>query len=89
MVGLITPDELIDIEARKEPPLTPIFKSRPSTGQYSRQTGRWNETPKSNNGNRSRSAHRRTPMTTNSAQSNHMFCVDEHEREMWVREKKR
>ena len=80
-VGLVTSDELLEIETRKETPLTPTNRARPSTGQYSRQTGRWNETPKT--GNRSRSARRRTPLSA--AVPSHLFCVDEHEREMWVR----
>jgi len=88
MVGLVTPDELVEIENRKETPVTPqqtpllsVNKSPITTGQYSRQSGRWNETPKS--ANRSRSLRRRTPMK--SVVPNHLFCVDEQEREMWVR----
>lgn len=88
MVGLVTPDEFVDIESRKETPVTPqqtpllsVNKSPITTGQYSRQSGRWNETPKS--ANRSRSIRRRTPLK--SVLSNSLFCVDEQEREIWVR----
>ncbi len=88
MVGLVTSDELVEIDSRKETPIIPqqpqllsVNKSPITTGQYSRQSGRWNETPKS--ANRSRSAHRRTPMK--SVASDNLFCVDEQEREMWVR----
>ena len=88
MVGLVTSDELINIESRKETPLTPLqtpvsaaIKSSNTTGQYSRQSGRWNETPKS--ACRSRSLRRRTPLK--SFLPDHLFCVDEQEREMWVR----
>jgi hypothetical protein len=88
MVGLVTPDELVDIESRKETPPTPVIvpaspspKPAITTGQYSRQSGRWNETPKS--AHRSRSFRRRTPLK--SAGPDHLFCVDEQEREMWVR----
>ncbi len=88
MVGLVTSDELIEIDNRKETPVTPqqtpvssVPKSAIKTGQYSRQSGRWNETPKS--ASRSRSVHRRTPVK--SIVPSHLFCVDEQEREMWVR----
>jgi hypothetical protein len=84
MVGLVTSDELIEIESKRETPVTPLSssgKSPMTTGQYSRQSGRWNETPKS--ANRSRSAHRRTPLKP--TVPDHLFCVDEYEREMWVR----
>jgi len=88
MVGLVTPDELVDIESRKETPITPqqppqllsVTKSPITTGQYSRQSGRWNETPKSVN--RSRSLGRRTPFKF--VAPNNLLCVDEQEREMWV-----
>jgi hypothetical protein len=88
MVGLVTPDELVDIESRKETPITPqqpqllsVSKSPITTGQYSRQSGRWNETPKS--ANRSRSLlGRRTPFKF--VAPNNLLCVDEQEREMWV-----
>jgi hypothetical protein len=90
MVGLVTPDEIVEIEGRKETPATPLpvlsstptTKSPKTTGQYSRQSGRWNETPKS--AHRSRSLRRQTT-PLRSAASNHLFCVDEQEREMWVR----
>lgn len=88
MVGLVTSDELVDIETRKETPNTPQQVPAPSsakaaitTGQYSRQSGRWNETPKS--ASRSRSLRRRTPLR--SAALNNLYCVDEQDREMWVR----
>jgi hypothetical protein len=87
MVGLVTPDELVEIESRKETPITPqqtpllsVTKSPITTGQYSRQSGRWNETPKS--ANSSRSLRRRAPFK--SVVSNNFLCVDEQEREMWV-----
>ena len=98
MVGLVTPDEFIELQSRKESPTatatpqTPLSASvnkssvittttTTTTGQYSRQSGRWNEIPKS--ADRSRSFRRRTPMY--STLPNHLFCVDEQEREMWVR----
>lgn len=90
MVGLITSDELLDVEDRKEKPSTPLQtqtrlssarKTPITSGQYSRQSGRWNETPKCTS--RCRSSYRRTPLRT--ASSNNVFCVDEQEREMWVR----
>lgn len=80
-IGLVTSDEMLEMENRKETPLTSSNKARPSTGHYSRQTGRWNETPQT--ANRCRSARRRTPLSA--IVPNHLFCVDEHEREMWVR----
>jgi hypothetical protein len=88
MVGLVTSDELIEIESRKETPPTPQYrvlspraKSAITTGQYSRQSGRWNETPKS--ANRSRSLRR--PTSLKSSTPNQLQCVDEQEREIWVR----
>jgi hypothetical protein len=86
MVGLVTADELAEIENRKETPIqtpssSPVVKSAVPIGQYSRQTGRWNETPKT--ASRSRSLRRRTPL--HAIVPNHLFCVDEQEREMWVR----
>lgn len=78
MVGLVTSDEINEIENRKQ---TPSMKTPRTTGQYSRQSGRWNETPKSPS--RSRLLSRRA--SRNSNVSNHLFCVDEHEREVWVR----
>ena len=80
MVGLMTSDELVEVDHRKQSPSTPISKARPSSGQYSRQTGRWNETPKTSQ--RARSARRRTPLSSSPTR---VFCVDEHEREIWVR----
>ncbi len=86
MVGLVTADELAEIGHTKEPPpppVSPIRKgsSRSANGMYSQRTGRWNETPKVIS--RSRSLRRRTPLST--IVPNHLFCVDEQEREMWVR----
>ncbi|CAF0797225.1 unnamed protein product [Rotaria sordida] len=85
MIGLVTSDELLEIENRKETPPSPlpslsVSKTPLTTGQYSRQSGRWNETPKS--ANRCRSSRRRTPFK--SVLSNHLFCVDEQEREVWM-----
>jgi len=87
MVGLVTSDELVEIDSRKETPIIPqqpqllsVNKSPITTGQYSRQSGRWNETPKS--ANRSRSLRRRAPFK--SIIPNNLLCVDEQEREMWV-----
>jgi hypothetical protein len=88
MVGLVTSDELVEIDSRKETPIIPqqpqllsVNKSPITIGQYSRQSGRWNETPKS--AKRSRSLRRQT--SAKSVGSNEMFCVDEQEREVWVR----
>lgn len=87
MVGLVTADELQEIEHKKEPPRTastsPIRKSpsRSANGEYSQRTGRWNETPKPIS--RSQSLRRRTPLSA--LVPNHLFCVDEQERESWVR----
>ncbi|CAF4597437.1 unnamed protein product [Rotaria socialis] len=100
MVGFVTSDDLVELENRKETPvtlpqisattpapapITPLPTSaskRPkSSGQYSRQSGRWNETPKSANRIRS-AAGRRTPFK--SYLPNHLVCVDDQEREMWM-----
>ncbi|CAF1201324.1 unnamed protein product [Rotaria magnacalcarata] len=102
MVGFVTSDDLVELENRKETPVTlpqisattpapvPVLTTplpasaskRPkSSGQYSRQSGRWNETPKSANRIRSASG-RRTPFK--SYLPNHLVCVDEQEREMWM-----
>jgi hypothetical protein len=85
MVGLVTSDELVDIQTRKETLQEASLSSTPkpmsTLGQYSRQSGRWNETPKS--AKRSRSLRRQT--SAKSVGSNEMFCVDEQEREVWVR----
>lgn len=81
MIGLVTTDDILEVAHRKSTPNTPIMNSRPTTtGQYSRQSGRWNETPKS--ANRSRLLHRRT--LKHSHIPNQTICVDEHEREVWV-----
>lgn len=97
MVGLVTADELGQIEHKKEtPPPPPTSSSGPRTssmsplrrsasksasGEYSQRTGRWNETPRPLT--RSRSLNRRTPLSA--IVPNHLFCVDEQEREVWVR----
>lgn len=88
MVGLMTPDEIVEMENRQKTPATPpqvplssSVRSANTTGQYSLQSGRWNETPKS--ANRCRSARRRTPLKLFAPDQ--LYCVDEHEREMWVR----
>jgi hypothetical protein len=52
-----------------------------TNGEYSQRTGRWNETPRTIS--RSRSFSRRTPLSA--IVPNHLFCVDEKEREIWVR----
>ena len=85
MVGLVTTDELAEIDHKKEPPATgsPLKRSsstRSASGEYSQRTGRWNETPKTIS--RSRSLRRRTPLSA--IVPNHLFCVDEQERELWV-----
>ncbi len=90
MVGLVTEEELAEIENKKES--TPLSRStsisptrknssKSANGEYSQRTGRWNETPKLSS--RSRSLRRRTPLS--SIVPNHLFCVDEKERETWVR----
>lgn len=88
MVGLVTTDEIVEIENRKASPapipLSANGKSTSTSGQYSIQSGRWNETPKS--ANRCRSARRRTPMKP--SVPDQLYCVDEQEREMWVRDRK-
>lgn len=90
MVGLMTSDEIVEMENRKKTPATPpqvplssSVKSPNTTGQYSIQSGRWNETPKSASRCRS-AARRRTPLMKSSV-PDHLYCVDEQEREMWVR----
>jgi hypothetical protein len=93
MVGLVTPDELVDIENRKETPVTPqetpllsVDKLPITTGQYSRQSGRWNETPTPKSASRSRSARRlRSARAAVPNNNNNLLCVDEQEREIWVR----
>jgi hypothetical protein len=85
MVGLVTSDELAEIEQKKEPtPSSPVKRSlstKSASGEYSKRTGRWNETPRTIS--RSRSLRRRTPLSA--IVPNHLFCVDENERETWVR----
>jgi hypothetical protein len=87
---LVTVDELSEIEHKKETPASPKKSSTPlkrsastksAYGEYSNRTGRWNETPKTIS--RSRSLRRRTPLSA--IVPNHLFCVDEQEREIWVR----
>ncbi|CAF2679816.1 unnamed protein product [Rotaria sp. Silwood2] len=82
MVGLVTADELAEIEHKREPPSSPLKRtpSKTSNGEYSQRTGRWNETPKTLS--RSRSLRGRTPLSA--LIPNHLFCVDEQEREMWM-----
>jgi len=89
MVGLVTAEELAEIEHKEEPSAPrptstlPIRKSplKSANGEYSQRTGRWNETPKRLS--RSRSLSRRTPLSA--IVPDHLFCVDEQERETWVR----
>lgn len=87
MVGLVTADELEEIEQKKDVSrpssisLNRKNSSRSSNGEYSQRTGRWNETPKLIS--RSRSLRRRTPLS--GLVPNHLFCVDEQEREIWVK----
>jgi len=92
MVGLVTTDELSEIDHKKEPspPSLPRTSStstsrrsplKSTNGEYSQRTGRWNETPRTIS--RSRSFSRRTPLSA--IVPNHLFCVDEKEREIWVR----
>lgn len=95
MVGLVTAEELEEIDKKKDStPTTPPRSSsllerrsslRSSNGEYSTQTGRWNETPRTIS--RSRSMRRRTPLS--SIVPNHLFCVDEKEREAWVKKKRK
>ncbi|CAF1144203.1 unnamed protein product [Rotaria sp. Silwood1] len=82
MVGLVTAEELADIEHKREPPSSPLKRtaSKTSNGEYSQRTGRWNETPKTLS--RSRSLRGRTPLSA--LVPTHLFCVDEQEREMWM-----
>lgn len=90
MVGLVTSDELVELETKKESSKlrrTPSATSKStrasaktSAGEYSTRTGRWNETPRVLS--RSRSFNRRTPLS--SIVPDHLFCVDEQEREIWV-----
>mgnify|MGYP007031383866 CR=1 FL=1 len=80
MVGLVTTDETPDISTRKSTPNTPVMRSASTTGQYSRQSGRWNETPKS--ANRSRLLNRRPSRQMHIP--NQVMYVDEQEREVWV-----
>lgn len=93
MVGLVTADELAEIEHKKETPvsssgsrtspMSPLRRSasKSASGEYSQRTGRWNETPRTLT--RSRSLNRRTPLSA--IVPNHLFCVDEQERELWVK----
>lgn len=93
MVGLVTPDDITEIEHKKDvshPPspgprtssTSPLRRSasKSTSGEYSQRTGRWNETPRALN--RSRSLNRRTPLSA--IVPNRLFCVDEQEREIWV-----
>ena len=92
MVGLVTAEDLAEIDPKKETnnlrrspsAVSKLSEKTPlksSFGEYSQRTGRWNETPKGLS--RSRSLNRRTPLSA--IVPNHLFCVDEQEREMWVR----
>lgn len=95
MVGLVTTDELNEIGQKKDPSPTktpprsssslklPSRRSslRSANGEYSTRTGRWNETPRAIS--RSQSSRRRTPLSA--ILPNHLFCVDEKERETWVK----
>ena len=87
MVGLVTADELAEIGHKKESvSSTSSFirrsPSKSTNGEYSQRTGRWNETPKTTL-SRSRSTRGRTPLSA--LVPTHLFCVDEQERETWVR----
>ncbi|CAF2068886.1 unnamed protein product [Rotaria magnacalcarata] len=81
-VGLVTTEELAEIEHKKESTYSPLRRSssQRTNGEYSQRTGRWNETPRTLN--RSKSLRGRTPLS--SLVPNHLFCVDEQEREMWM-----
>ncbi|CAF0786329.1 unnamed protein product [Didymodactylos carnosus] len=109
-VGLLTEDEMCDIQNRKENKdlfhsnsslLLDITNSNnqqqvrnspnkngstttppKSAGQYSRNTGRWNETPRTLSRARTSLSRQRTALS--SLVPNHLFCVDENEREMWM-----
>jgi len=92
MVGLVTSEELDEIQLKKEPvklqrsnssvTKSPMKTSTMKTafGEYSERTGRYNETPRPLT--RSRSLTRRTPLAA--IVPSHLFCVDEQEREMWL-----
>ncbi|CAF0879687.1 unnamed protein product [Didymodactylos carnosus] len=111
-VGLITEDEMCEIQNRKE--AKNLFRSNTnllldmtnnnnqqqvrhspnkndgttittplkSAGEYSRSTGRWNEVPRTLSRARASSSRHRTPLS--SIIPNHLFCVDENERETWM-----
>lgn len=83
MVGLVTTEDLSEIESRRESKGSPLRRSssKSANGEYSQRTGRWNETPKRLS--RSKSLHGRTPLSA--IVPNHLFCVDAQERELWVR----
>ena len=92
MVGLVTSEELEEIQLKKEPvklqrSSSGVARSPSKTsplksafGEYSERTGRYNETPRPLT--RSRSLNRRTPLAA--IVPTHLFCVDEQEREVWV-----
>ncbi|CAF1293803.1 unnamed protein product [Rotaria sordida] len=82
MVGLVTAEELTEIENKRKPSCSPLIRtpSKTGNGEYSQRTGRWNETPKTLR--RSQSLRGRTPLSA--LVPNHLFCVDEQEREMWM-----
>lgn len=93
MVGLVTPDDITEIQEKKDvshPPspgprtssTSPLRRSasKSANGEYSQRTGRWNETPRRLT--RSRSLNRRTPLSA--IVPNRLFCVNEQEREVWV-----
>ncbi|CAF3700741.1 unnamed protein product [Rotaria sordida] len=82
MVGLVTAEELTEIENKRKPSCSPLIRtpSKTGNGEYSQRTGRWNETPKTLR--RSQSSRGRTPLSA--LVPNHLFCVDEQEREMWM-----
>ena len=49
---------------------------KPSTSEYSKETGRLNETPKTATPSRGRTSYKRIP--------DFVYCVDDREREIWV-----
>ncbi len=83
-VGLMTSDELKSATERlqkekKSFPATPKLKSshsvdvKPATSEYSRETGRLNETAKP-----------RTSRSSRGKMPSYLFCVENSEREVWV-----
>jgi len=87
-VGLMTANELKTAtdnlkEKQKLPNSALLRKStqsaelvKPSTSEYSRHTGRLNETPKTATATRGRTSYKRLP--------DYVYCIEDGEREMWM-----